>query len=134
MRHILIDSNVLLDIFLNDPVWSEWSENVLDEYSISHTLCINPVIYAEISIGFSRIEEFESVLNDSGIKVVEIPHEGLFLAGKAFLKYRKNKGTKPLPLPDFFIGSHAAVSGMDLITRDTSRIRTYFPTVKTISP
>lgn len=92
------------------------------------------MIYSEVSIGFERIEELESAINRGGFQILEIPKEALFLAGKAFLKYKKGKGMKRSPLPDFYIGAQAAVLNLDLITRDVSRYRTYFPTVKLISP
>ena len=134
MRGILVDSNIILDVFLDDPNWAEWSESKLEKFSALTKLYINPIVYSEISIGFKRIEELESVLNRAGFQMLDIPKEALFLAGKVFLKYRKNRGTKRSPLPDFYIGAHAAILEMDLITRDESRYRTYFPTVKLISP
>ncbi len=134
MNGILVDSNVILDVFLDDPNWAAWSEAKLEKYSSTTRLFINPVIYSEVSIGFKRIEEMESVINRSGFQMLEIPKEALFLAGKAFLKYRKNRGTKRSPLPDFYIGAQAAIFDMDLITRDVPRYRTYFPTVRLISP
>jgi hypothetical protein len=134
MRGILVDSNIILDVFLDDPNWAEWSESKLEEFSSITKLFINPVVYSEVSIGFNRIEDLESALNHGGFQMLEISKEALFLAGKAFLKYRKNKGPKRSPLPDFYIGAQAAVLEIDLITRDESRYRTYFPTVKLISP
>ncbi len=134
MRGILVDSNIILDVFLDDPNWAEWSESKLEEFSSITKLFINPVVYSEVSIGFNRIEDLELALNRGGFQMLEISKEALFLAGKAFLKYRKNKGTKRSPLPDFYIGAQAAILEMDLITRDESRYRTYFPTVKLISP
>ena len=134
MRGILVDSNIILDVFLDDPNWAEWSESKLEKFSSITKLFINPVIYSEVSVGFKRIEESESALTRSGFQMLEIPKEALFLAGKAFLKYRKNRGTKRSPLPDFYIGAQAAIFDMDLITRDVTRYRTYFPTVGLISP
>ena len=134
MRGVIVDSNIILDVFLDDPIWAEWSESKLDKFSATTKLFINPVVYAEVSIGFKRIEELESALNHGGFQMLEIPKEALFLAGKAFLRYRKNRGTKRSPLPDFYIGAQAAILAMDLITRDASRYRTYFPTVNLISP
>jgi predicted nucleic acid-binding protein len=101
---------------------------------MTNTLYINPIIYTEVSIGFNRIEELESVIQKAGFQMLEIPKEALFLAGKAYLKYRRNKGTKTSPLPDFFIGAQAAVLNVDLITRGVSRYTTYFPTVNLITP
>ncbi len=134
MEGLLIDSCVLLDVFEDDHVWADWSQSMLDLYSETNGLYINPIIYTEISIGFMRIEELENAINKCRIKIVPIPHEALFLAGKAYLSYKKSKGTKSSTLPDFFIGAHAAVSKLGLLTRDPSRIKTYFPTVKIISP
>jgi len=134
MRGVLVDSNIILDVFLDDPNWAEWSESKLEKFSSITKLFINPVVYSEVSIGFKRIEELESALNRAGFQLLEIPKEALFLAGKAFLKYQKNRGTKISPLPDFYIGAQAAVFEMDLITRDVARYRKYFPTVKLISP
>ena len=134
MTGTLVDSNIILDIFLDDPVWAEWSLSILEKYSSMSKLYINNIVYTEVSIGFERIEELEYALNKGGFKLLEIPKEALFLAGKAFLKYRRLKGTKNNPLPDFYIGAQAAVLGLDLITRDLSRYHTYFPTVNLISP
>ena len=134
MQKILVDSNVILDVFLDDPVWCHWSIQNLEEYSHSFQLCINPVIYTEISIGFTRIEDLEKAINGCGFTLLPIPKEALFLAGKAFLTYRKTKGNKTSPLPDFYIGAQAAVMNMGVITRDVQRIRHYFPTVKIIAP
>ena len=134
MNGILIDSCVLLDLFTNDPIWADWSENKLNQYSQTNSLYINSIVYTELSIGFKRIEELEAAINQIGIKVLEIPREALFLAGKIFFEYRKNKGTKITTLPDFFIGAHATVSTFDLVTRDKARFNTYFPKLKLITP
>ena len=134
MRGILVDSNIILDVFLDDPNWADWSESKLAKYSSITKLFINSVVYSEVSIGFKRIEDLEVGLNRGGFEMLEIPKEALFLAGKAFLKYRKNRGTKRSPLPDFYIGAQAAILDIDIITRDESRYRTYFPTVNLISP
>lgn len=134
MNGVFIDSCVLLDLFTNDPNWADWSEKVLTEYSQTNSLYINSIVYTELSMGFNKIEELETSINQIGIKVLEIPREALFLAGKIFLKYRKNKGTKTSTLPDFFIGAHATVSVFDLITRDKARFKTYFPNLKLITP
>ncbi|HIE55449.1 MAG TPA: PIN domain-containing protein [Chromatiaceae bacterium] len=134
MSELLVDSNVILDIFLDDPVWGDWSETALNQYGATHRLFINPIIYTELSIGFQRIEELEEAMGRAGFQILEIPKEALFLTGKVFLQYRRNKGTKSSPPPDFFIGAHAAVMNVALITRDVARYRTYFPTVTLISP
>jgi predicted nucleic acid-binding protein len=134
MKGVLVDSNIVLDVFLNDPEWADWSESKLDEYDQSEILYINSIIYSEISIGFDLIEDLESATARAGFQMLEIPKEALFLAGKAYLKYKKRKGIKRTPLPDFFIGAQAAVQSLDLITRDVSTYQSYFPTVKLISP
>ena len=113
MKGILVDSNVILDIFLNDPNWADWSEANLAKYSAYTRLYINSIVYSEVSIGFKRIEELESAITKGGFQMLEISKEALFLAGKAFLKYRKAKGIKRSPLPEFYIGAQAAHFGMD---------------------
>ena len=107
---------------------------MLETYSAEYVLCINPIIYAEISVGFQRIEEVEAALGGCGVRVLEIPREALFLAAKVFLDYRKRKGMRTSPLPDFFIGAHAAVADLELLTRDPSRYRSYFSTIKLVCP
>ena len=133
MIGLLVDSNVILDLFLDDPDWAGWSVNALANAGDNSTLYINQIIYTEVSIAFNKIEELESALNEGGFQMLEMPKEALFLAGKAYLNYRRNKGTKKAPLPDFYIGAQA-VLGMDLITRDKGRYSTYFPTVRLICP
>jgi len=131
---VLVDTNVLLDVLQDDPQWAEWSQGSLDKASLSDSLAINAVIYSELSIAFERIEDLESVISEASLLVEPIPREALFLAGKAFVNYRRRKGTKQSVLPDFYIGAHAAVSGFSILTRDVSRYRTYFPTVELIAP
>jgi hypothetical protein len=126
--------NVLLDIFEDDPVWAEWFESTIEQCSMTYILCINPVIYAEISVGFQRIEELEAAIAGCEARMLQIPKEALFLAAKVFAEYRKHKGIKTLSLPDFFIGAHAAVEGLDLLTREVAKYRSYFPGIKLISP
>jgi len=134
MKGLLVDSNVILDIFLNDPNWADWSESALANYSDYTTLYINSIVYTEVSVGFGEIEALESALHKGGFQMLEIPKEALFLAGKAYLKYKKSSGIKRAPLPDFYIGAQAAVLDLDLITRDVTRYRTHFPTVRLICP
>ena len=134
MNGVFVDSCVLLDLFTDDPNWADWSENILDKYSQINTLYINSIVYTELSIGFEKIEELEAALAELEIKVLEIPREALFLAGKVFLQYRRNKDTKNSPLPDFVIGAHATVSQFDLITRDSAKYTTYYPQLKLIDP
>lgn len=134
MNGILVDSNILLDVFLDDPKWGTWSEEQLNIHAASNHLYINPIIYTEISIGFSRIEDLEHTVTEGGFITLPIPKEALFLTGKIFLQYRKREGTKRSPLPDFFIGAHAAVEDLPLLTRDEGRYRTYFPNVTLLGP
>jgi len=131
---ILVDTNVLLDVLQNDARWAGWSERQLEAASVAQGLAINPIIYSELSIAFARIEELETVLTEASLTLEEVPREALFLAGKAFLSYRRGRGTKLGVLPDFYIGAHAAVMRWPLLTRDAARYRTYFPTVELIAP
>ena len=128
-----MDANVLLDVLIPDPVWEAWSSHALAEAADSSVLVINPVIYAEVSIGFDRIEDLEAALPDP-LRREELPWDAAFLAGKAFLQYRRSGGEKRSPLPNFFIGAHAAVRRYRLLTRDARRYRASFPTVELIAP
>ena len=131
---LLVDTNVILDVVQNDPEWAPWSQAQLDAASLRHALLINPVIYAELSIAYRRIEELEEMLAKGEFRVEPVPREALFLAGKAFVRYRDRGGAKAGVLPDFFIGAHAAVTGIPLLTRDLRRYGTYFPKLELISP
>jgi predicted nucleic acid-binding protein len=131
---ILVDTNVLLDLATNDPVWADWSIDQLEAAASLGPVVINAVIYAEFSVGYQRIEDIDDLLAETGIGWADIPREALFLAGKAFQTYRRQGGARTGVLPDFFIDAHAAVSDMTLLTRDAGRYRTYFPKVKLISP
>ena len=133
MPTVLVDSNVILDIFTADPAWSEWSSRALRDAADNNRVVINPIVYSEISVRFSRIEDIDAAL-PSVLEREPIPYEAAFLAGKVFSTYRRRSGNKTAPLPDFFIGAHAAVSGYTLLTRDTARYRTYFPALKIIAP
>jgi predicted nucleic acid-binding protein len=134
MAEMMVDSNVLLDVLTEDPTWFQWSSRSLEECAQDHVLVINPIIYAEVSIGFDRIEDLDAALPESMVERRPIPLEAAFLAGKCFLKYRQRGGPKQSTLPDFFIGAHAAVEGLTLITRDPARYRTYFPDLKLLCP
>ena len=134
MAVILIDSCVVTDLSDPDSTWFEWSATTLEQLDQNNTFVINPIIYAECSVGFERIEEVEALFDHLGFASKPIPKEALFLAGKAFLQYKKRKGGKSNVLPDFFIGAHAAVAGYQLITRDKRRFSTYFPSVELIIP
>ena len=134
MSAVLVDSNVLLDLMTEDPRWFEWSSDALARCADSSVLVINPVVYAEVSIRFTSIEDLEEALPKSIFERRNIPWEAAFLAGKCFLRYRRAGGRKTAPLPDFFIGAHAAIEKLDLLTRDRSRYRAYFPTIRLIAP
>jgi hypothetical protein len=127
---ILVDSNIIIDILTDDEKWAEWSIETLEAQKT--TLAINPIIFAEISIKMDTIELLDEAL--SLFKRLELPYDAAFLAGKAFLQYRRSNGTKTSPMPDFFIGAHASILDIPLITRDVSRYRTYFPKLKLIYP
>jgi predicted nucleic acid-binding protein len=130
----LVDSCVLLDILTDDPKWGDWSTSALADARDDGHLAINPIIYAEVSTGFDTIEELDTVLPESEIKREPLPYQAGFIAAKAFLTYRKRGGERHSPLPDFYIGAHAAVLGYWLLTRDTARYRTYFPSLRLICP
>jgi predicted nucleic acid-binding protein len=134
MTGTLVDSNVPLDVATNDRRWGDWSGAALQRAADDGVLVINPVIYSEVSVGFPRIEELEAVLPRALLRRDPIPCEAAFLAGKCFLAYRRRGGAARSPLPDFFVGAHAVVSGFRLLTRDVARYRTYFPKLELISP
>lgn len=134
MTPVLVDSNVLLDIVTDDPAWGEWSRKVLRRTADTAILVINALVYAEVSIGFDLIEALEDALPLDLYRREDLPNEAAFLAGKVFLRYRRAGGTRRSPLPDFYIGAHAAVAGYRLLTRDGSRYRTYFPRLELIAP
>jgi predicted nucleic acid-binding protein len=130
----LVDSNVLLDIFTEDATWLDWSSGALAAAAESGPLVINPIVYAEVSVRFSRIEDLDAALGPQDFRRAPLPWTAAFLAGKAFLAYRRSHGTASTPLPDFFIGAHAAVDDLELLTRDPTRYRTYFPKVQLRAP
>lgn len=134
MSRVLVDSNVILDVMTEDERWFEWSSAALERCAEENVICVNPVIYAEVSVRFGRIEELEAALPADLFERLPIPYEAAFLAGKCFLDYRRRGGRRTSTLPDFFIGAHAAVGGMRLLTRDVGRYRTYFPTLQFIAP
>ena len=131
---LLVDTNVLVDVLQDDPQWADWSIGQLRAQSKVRTLCINPVIYAEISLSFSTIETLDEVVAAMALEIQEIPKAALFLAGKAFAQYKRRGGTRTQVLPDFFIGAHAAVNRWPLLTRDASRFRSYFPGMVVLAP
>lgn len=131
---LLVDTNVLVDVLEDDPEWADWSIGQLRAQSKIHRLAINPIIYAELSLTFSTVEALDQALDDLGLTMVELPRPALFIAGKAFIRYRRQGGTKGNVLGDFFIGAHAAVSTYPVLTRDTRRYASYFPSVNLIAP
>jgi predicted nucleic acid-binding protein len=134
MSGVLVDTNVLLDVLTEDPEWLEWSSEALARSADESGLVINPIVYAEVSIGFDRIEDVESALPHDVFVRSPLPWDAAFLAGKCFTAYRRRGGEKRSPLPDFYIGAHAAVAGLSLLTRDPARYRTHFPKLKLIAP
>lgn len=133
-RGVLVDSSVLLDVATQNPEWKDWSEGALGECADRAILVINPIIYAEVSVGYTTIEALDAALPRALYQREPLPWEAGFLAGKCFLEYRRKGGTRRSPLPDFYIGAHAAIGQLALLTRDASRYRTYFPTLKILAP
>ena len=134
MTGTLVDSNVILDVLTDDAGWGDWSAAMLAEAARSGPLAINPIICAEVSVGFERIEDLDEALPESYYRRLPLPFEVAFLTGQCFLKYRKRGGTRPTPMPDFYIGAHAALANLTLLTRDAKRYRAYFPTLRIIAP
>ena len=134
MPPVLVDSNVILDIVTEDAEWLDWSADALERCAESGRLVLNPIVYAEVSIGFTRIEDVEDALPHEYFTREALPWEAAFLAGRAFLRYRRRAGTRVHPLPDFYIGAHAVIAGYTLLTRDPRRYRTYFPALRIIAP
>jgi predicted nucleic acid-binding protein len=134
MRPVLVDSNVVLDVAYRDPHWGLWAREAIAEAAALSVLVINPIVYAEISVGYGSIEDLEDVVPTEVFRREPLPYEAAFLAGKSFLAYRRRGGRRTSPLPDFYIGAHAAVRRYRLLTRDVTRYRTYFPTVALITP
>lgn len=130
----LVDSNVILDVVSEDAEWMDWSEAMLAKAAQAGRLVVNPLIYAEVSCGFERIEELEDAVPADYFAREPLPWAAAFLAGKAFLKYRRRGGSRLVPLPDFYIGAHAAIAGHTLLTRDASVYRTYFPKLRIVAP
>lgn len=133
-RPVLVDSNVILDVVTEDPKWYAWSADALERAAETSPLVINPLVYAEVSIGFDRVEDLDDALPASYMQREPLPWEAGFLAGKVFVKYRRSGGTRPSPLPDFYIGAHAAIREYTLLTRDARRFRTYFPRLQLMTP
>ena len=131
---MLVDANILIDALEDEPIWSDWAIAQLKEQSFRHQLFVNSIIYAEVSLAYPTPEELDDALNTLGITLLEIPRQAAFLAGRAFAEYRKSGGTKTNVLSDFFIGAHAQVTGMPILTRDVRRYRRYFSDVVLVSP
>ena len=131
---VLVDSNVLIDVVNDDPVWGAWSRDALERIATHDLLVVNPIIYAEVSAGFARAEDVERVFPSADFRREQIPYEAAFLAGKAHVAYRRRGGRSRSPLPDFYVGAHAAVCGHRLLTRDATRYRTFFPRLDIIAP
>lgn len=131
---VLVDANVLLDVLTDDPVWASRSSAALARVADEARLAVNPIVYAEVSIGFDRIEELDEALPADTFARLPLPWSAAFLAGKCFLRYRRSGGERRSPLPDFYIGAHAAVEGLPLLTRDEGRYRTYLPRLDLITP
>lgn len=134
MTAVLVDADVLLDVMTEDAHWLPWSAQAIERTADRYRLVINPVIYAEVSIRYFRIEDLDAALPKALLDREPIPYQAAFLAGKAFFAYRRRGGTRNLPLPDFFIGAHAAVAGYSVLTRDAARYRSYFPRLSLIAP
>ena len=134
MAGVLVDSNVILDVVTEDEVWLGWSAERLETLAERHVLIINPIVYSEVSVGFDRIESLNAALTPELFKRQSLPWEAAFLAGKCFLEYRRAVGTRRSPLPDFYIGAHAACCGLTLLTRDARRYRRYFPKLALVAP
>ena len=134
MAPVLVDSNVLLDLLTRDPVWYAWSAEALEQLAETAPLVVNPIVYGEVSAHFAGIEELDAALPADRFRRDPLPWDAAFLAGKCFVAYRRRGGSRRSPLPDFYIGAHAAVAGMVLLTRDASRYRTYFPTLDIVAP
>ena len=130
----LVDTNVILDVVTNDPVWANWSIRQLERAAMRGPLAINDVVYAELSIRYPTIEELDALVDEMGLAIQAMPRAALFLAGQAFRRYRAAGGQRSGVLPNFFIGAHAAVERLPLLTRDARRYRAYFPTVELIAP
>jgi predicted nucleic acid-binding protein len=130
----LVDTNVLLDLVTDDPNWADWSVAQLEAASLNGPLLINDAVYAELAVRYDRIEDLDAFIDEAGLEIAPIPRDALFLAGKVFKQYRESCGSRTGVLPDFFIGAHAAVNGLPLLTRDVGRYRSYFPSLKLITP
>jgi hypothetical protein len=131
---LLVDTNVLIDVLEDDPDWADWSTQQLRSQAQTQDLIINPIIYAELSLAFDSVESLDKVIDDLELSLQQLPRAALFLAGRAFIRYRREGGPKSNVLSDFLVGAHAAVSGCPILTRDTRRYRTYFPSVRVIAP
>jgi predicted nucleic acid-binding protein len=131
---ILVDTNVFVDLWTGDPVWADWSEEALSRAAEAGPLGVNPIIYSELCLGFEKESQLEETLSGVGVRRLALPYQAAWPAARAFATYRRKGGVRRAPLPDFFIGAHALVEGMTLLTRDARRYRSYFPALKFIAP
>ncbi len=131
---ILVDTNIFVDLWTRDPVWADWSERELARAAEAGPLGVNPIIYAELCLGFESDAQLEETLAEAGVRRLALPYDAAWPAARAFASYRKRGGRRSAPLPDFFIGAHALVEGLSLLTRDPRRYRTYFPGMRLIAP
>jgi predicted nucleic acid-binding protein len=134
LSRILVDTNVLIDVLHRDPVWASWSDSNLERVADEAIVVINPIVYGELSLGFPTVEALDNALEPHLFVREGLPFAAAFLAGRAFLAYRRRGGSRTSPMPDFYIGAHAAIAGYRLLTRDAGRYRTYFPTLELIAP
>ncbi len=134
MEATLVDSNVILDVITEDAEWLDWSATALARQADAGPLVVNAIVYAEVAAGFERIEDLDAVLPEDYYQRQPMPWEAAFLAGRSFVKYRQRGGQRRSPLPDFYIGAHALIAGLTLLTRDARRYRTYFPKLRIVAP
>lgn len=134
MSRYLVDTNVIVDILSRDPAWFVRSAEAISRCAAAGPLAINPIIFAELAVGFARVEDLDAALPEPDWLRLPLPWQAGFLAGRCFGEYRRRGGTRPRPLPDFYIGAHAAVEGLTVITRDAARFTTYFPRVAVVEP
>lgn len=134
MTDVLVDSNVLIDVITDDPAWGAWSARQLEQAADRGALVINPIVYGELGMGFSTVEELDDALAPTALRREDLPFSACYLAGRVFLAYRRRGGGRGAPLPDFYVGAHAAVAGYRLLTRDPGRYRTYFPRLDLVTP
>lgn len=134
MSGVLVDSCVVLDVIAGTTEWADWSTQTLQQVATSNEIYVSPIIFAEVSVGFANVQDVAAALDTLDFQYADLPWDAAFIAGKAFVKYRQHGGTRRSPLPDFYIGAHALVSELSLLTRDVARYRTYFPKLRLLAP